>query len=267
MKQTPTNKMLTVCILAAFSQIGAAHVNIAPDNAFSLGDQPREYLEGKSAYISVNLPHSCSDAEHNSYATTDVVLILPNGSSLPENFYTADRSGNTYAANAVMGTKARVSRNWKKIKVVKGPVDEFYSHGAKTEDTRAVKWLKGYVDNDHYDNLEIKTKFPKIDPESCIGTLRVELPSIQYCKKGYVTAWIGTTGSARFPADSAKLRLEETYVPYLKVVRDVANTPYPSTCPTDTEGNVIPATATVRPTDADIDAYADRRRGSHDRDD
>jgi len=265
MKCNKITKPLAFFVLAASSQFTTAHVNIAPDNAFSLGDEPREYLEGRSAYVNVNLPHSCFDAEDNSYATTDVILILPNGSSLPEDFYTADRSGNTYGANAVMGTKARVSRNWKKVKVVKGAVDEFYSHGAKTEDTRAVKWLKGYVDNDHYDNLEIKTSFPKIDPESCTGTLRVELPAIQYCRKGYVTAWIGTTGSARFPADSAKLRLEETYVPYLNVVRDVANNPYPSSCPTDTEGNVISTTETVRPTDADIDAYAGRR-GRHDHD-
>jgi len=38
-----------------------------------------------------------------------------------------------------MGTKARVSRNWEKVKVMKGPVDEFYSHGNKTEVVIAVK--------------------------------------------------------------------------------------------------------------------------------
>lgn len=263
MQRKITATIPAMCLLATFSQIAPAHVNIAPDNAFSLGDEPRQYLEGKSAYVSINLPHSCSDADRNEYPTTDVVLILPNSSGLPAEFYTSDRSGNTYGANAVMGTKARVSRNWKKVKVVKGPVDEFYSHGSKTEDTRAVKWLKGYVDNDHYDNLEIKTRFPKIDPESCIGTLRVELPAIQYCKKGYVTAWIGTTGSAKFPADSDKLRLEETYEPYLNVVRDVANNPYPESCPTDADGNVIPTTATA----SDIDAYASRHRGRRGRDD
>ncbi len=253
-------KMTAGCLLAAVSSLASAHVNIATENVFSLGDDGREYLEGKSAYISLNLPHSCSDADHNSYPTTDVVLILPNSMALSADFYTNNRrSGETYPANAVMGTKARVSRNWRKVKVVKGNVSPFYSHGVKETDARAIKWLRGHVDNDHYDNLEIKTKFPKINPDSCVGELRVEMPAIQYCKRGYVTAWIGTTGSTRFPEDGPKLRLEESYEPYFKVVRDVANNPYPETCAVDDQGNVIPEVQTIRPTDADIDAFGDRR--------
>ncbi len=253
-------KVAAVCAVTVASAPLFAHVNIAPENVFSLGDSSRQYLEGKSAFVSLNLPHSCSDASHtNYYPTTDVVVILPNTpAALPSEFYTSDHQGNLHGANAVMGTKARVSRNWRRVKVVKGTVDAFYSHGLKTEDARAIKWLRGRVDNDHYDNLEIKTRFPKIDPASCVGELRVEVPAVQYCTHGYVTAWIGTTGSANFPADGPKLRLEETYVPYFKVVRDVANNPYPATCPVDADGNVVPETRTVRPSDADIDAFSDR---------
>jgi len=252
-------KISAACVMAVASSVASAHVNIATENVFSLGDDGREYLEGKSAFISLNLPHSCSNADRSqSFATTDVVLILPNSVALSADFYTRDRSGNTYSANAVMGTKARVSRNWRKVKVVKGAVSPFYSHGEKTTDARAIKWLRGHVDNDHYDNLEIKTKFPKIDPASCVGELRVEMPAVQYCKNGYVTAWIGTTGSVRFPQDGPKLRLEETYEPYFKVVRDVANNPYPANCAVDDQGNVIPEVQTIRPTDADIDAFGDR---------
>ena len=254
-------KMTTACVMAVASSAALAHVNIATENIFSLGDDGREYLEGKSAFISLNLPHSCSNVDHTKeFPTTDVVLILPNSVALSADFYTKDRhTGDVYSANAVMGTKARISRNWKKVKVVKGAVSPFYSHGLKDTDARAIKWLRGYVDNDHYDNLEIKTKFPKINPESCVGELRVEMPAIQYCKKGYVTAWIGTTGSVKFPADSAKLRLEETYEPYFKVVRDVANNPYPANCAVDEQGNIIPEVRSIRPTDADIDAFSGRK--------
>ncbi|WP_198243773.1 DUF1775 domain-containing protein [methane-oxidizing endosymbiont of Gigantopelta aegis] len=254
-------KTTAACLMAVASSLASAHVNIATENLFSLGDDGREYLEGKSAFISLNLPHSCSDANRNHYPTTDVVLILPNSMALSADFYTKNRhTGEMYPANAVMGTKARVSRNWRKVKVVKGNVSPFYSHGLKDTDTRAIKWLGGHVDNDHYDNLEIKTKFPKIDPASCVGELRVEMPAIQYCKEGYVTAWIGTTGSARFPQDGPKLRLEETYVPYFKVVRDVTKNPYPANCAVDDQGNVIAESQTIRPTDADIDIFGGRDR-------
>jgi len=254
-----TTKLIAATLVLTGMQ-AFAHVNIAPDNAFSLGDNPREYLEGKSAFINVNLPHSCSNADHSKYfPTTDVVVILPNSIALSSEFLTQDRQGNVYGANAVMGTKARVSANWKKVAVVKGTVESFYSHGLKDTDIRAIKWLKGSVDNDHYDNLEFKTRLPKINPQSCVGELRVMVPAIQYCSKGYTTAWIGTTGSARFPADSAKLRLEERYTPYFKVVRDVANNPYPNTCATDAAGNVIPEKHSIRPSDADIDMYASRK--------
>ncbi len=258
LKKQLYNLTVAYAMIAANSS-AFGHVNIASENIFALGDDSREYLEGKSAFISLNLPHSCSNADHSQYfPTTDVVVVLPNSSALPSEFYTSDRDGNLFSANAVMGTKARVSRNWKRVKVVKATINPFYSHGEKTIDARAIKWLRGRVDNDHYDNLEIKTKLPKIDSASCIGELRVEVPAVQYCTKGYVTAWIGTTGSANFPADGPKLRLEETYEPYFKVVRDIVKNPYPATCPVDDKGNVIPETHTIRPTDADIDTFSDR---------
>lgn len=260
MKKQQLIKLSAAMVMLASSNIAMAHLNIAQENAYSLGNNGREYLEGKSAFINVNLPHDCSNADGNHYDTTDVVVILPNTpGALSTNFITTDNSGGIYTANALMGTKTRISRNWRRVKVVKGPIDSYYSHGVNTEDTRAVKWLRGEVDNDHYENHEIRTSFPKIDPASCIGTLRVEIPAIQYCRRGYVTAWIGTTGSIRFPADGPKLRLEETYVPYINVVRDVENNPYPSSCPTDASGNVIPVVESVRPSDADIDLYGDRK--------
>jgi len=227
-----------------------AHVNIARENVFALGDAPREYLEGSSAFISVNLPHDCSNpdtGEH--FATTDVAILLPNGTGLPQDVaFTKNHfssSTDTYGANAVMGTKARVSGVWKKVMVRKDTVDPFYNHGLRTEDARAIYWLKGLVDNDHYDNLEIKTSFPHLT--GCTTRLEIKIPSVQYCKKGYATAWIGTDQSSVFAPGTPKLRLTETYTPHFAVVRDLENNPLPAEC------NGVGTTVTVTPSVDEID--------------
>jgi hypothetical protein len=231
-----------------------AHIGIARENVFALGDAPREYKEGSSASLQIQLPHDCRNAENEHFPTTDVVVIFPNATNLGDNFMTTDRDGGTHGANAMMGIKARVSTNWKKVKVVKGEVDAYYSHGEKTEDTRAIKWLRGMVDNDHYDNLEIKTKFPKINPNSCVTSLKIQIPSIQYCKKGYAIAWLGTSGSQLFPLvdpPNPKVRLTENFTASFKVVRDLENNPLPATC-----GE--PVEEVIRPSDAEIDFYGSR---------
>ena len=232
-----------------------AHIGIARENVFALGNAPREYLEGSSASLGIQLPHDCSNADSTQhFPTTDVVVIFPNAENL-NNFITTDSSGGIHGANAMMGIKARVSANWKKVMVVKGAVEPYYSHGEKTEDTRAIKWLRGMVDNDHYDNLEIKTTFPKINPDSCVGSLKIQVPAIQYCKNGYAIAWIGTSGSALFPLlgpANPKVRLTENFTASFRVVRDLENNPLPAECGEPTE-------EVVRPSDADIDAFGSRR--------
>lgn len=232
-----------------------AHIGIARENVFALGDAPREYLEGSSASLGIQLPHDCSSADRTQhFPTTDVVVIFPNGENLSEDFMTTDRDGGVHGANAMMGIKARVSASWKKVMVVKETVDPYYNHGERTEDVRAIKWLRGMVDNDHYDNLEIKTSFPKINPDSCVGSLKIQVPSIQYCKNGYAIAWIGTSGSALFPLldpPNPKVRLTENFTASFKVVRDMENNPLPAECGEPTE-------EVVRPSDAEIDAYGNR---------
>ncbi len=232
---------------AATSQ---AHVNIARENVFALGDAPREYLEGSSAFISVNLPHDCSNRDTGKhFATTDVAILLPNGTGLdPDVAFTSNhRTGETFGANAVMGTKARVSAVWKKVMVRKDAVDPFYSHGLRTEDARAIYWLKGLVDNDHYDNLEIKTSFPHLT--GCTERLEIKVPSVQYCKKGYATAWIGTDQSSVFAPGTPKLRLTPTYTPHFAVVRDLEKNPLPAEC------NGVGETVKAMPSVEEIDQY------------
>lgn len=234
-----------------------AHLNIASENFFTLGDNPRDYKEGSSVFLSINAVEGCADAFGIRYDTTDVVVVLPTTpGALSDNFYTSNRDGEIFGANAMMFTKARATKTWRKVGVVKGSVDEFRG---RTEGVRAIKWRKGRLDSDHYDNLEFRTSLPKILPTSCVGKLRVELPTISYCERRHIRAWIGTEGSARFPVDSDKLQLEESYELYFNIVRDVENNPYPETCEIDIDGNIVPVEETVRPSDADIDFYGGRR--------
>ncbi len=253
--KTKMIKVFAVSIFTASFGV-SAHLNIAADNIFALGDEPRDYIEGKTAYIEVNAVEGCEDADDNKYPITDVVVILPNSpGALSDNFLMKSR-GSEYGANAVMFTRGRISSNWKKINVVKGPVDSYFRD--RTEGVRAIKWLRGNVAPGQYDNLEFRTRLPNINSSSCIGKLRVEVPTITYCKRGFVRAWIGTEGTARFPADSDKLQLDEEYELYFNVVRDVENNPYPESCLKDDDGNVVPDEETVRPSDAAIDLYGGR---------
>lgn len=253
MRKTISRTAAVCALLMAGNAV--AHIGIARENVFSLGEGTREYLEGSSASLGIQLPHDCSNAAGEHFATTDVVVIFPNADNLSTDFMTTERDGTVHGANAMMGVKARISSSWKKVKVKKGMVDAYYSHGEKTEDIRAIKWLRGMVDNDHYDNLEIKTNFPKIDPASCVGSLKIKVPAIQYCKGGYKIAWIGTEGSLLFPfgSNNPKLRLTETFTASFKVVRDLENNPLPDSC-----GGVA-TEEEIRPSDADIDAFGSRR--------
>jgi len=252
------NKLISgaaaICALS-FAGNALAHIGIARENVFAVGDAPREYKEGSSASLDIQLPHDCKNENDEHFPTTDVVVIFPNSENLSADFMTTDRDGGTHGANAMMGIKARVSANWKVVKVVKGEGGSYYCHGVKTEGIRAIKWLRGNVDNDHYDNLETKTKFPKIAPESCVASLKIQIPSIQYCKKGYAIAWLGTSNSELFPLldpPNPKVRLTEDFTASFKVVRDLENNPLPASCGEGTE-------ELVRPSDEDIDMFGSRK--------
>lgn len=241
----------TICVLAASSSMTMAHINIASENALSIGENSREYLEGSSAFLNINISHDCSNEAGEHFATTGVTVVFPNGENVSGGF-TADRSGNTYGANALMGIKQRANSTFKKNIVVKGDVGNYYNHGEKSEDVRALKWLRGNVDNDHYDNLEFKAGFPKIDPASCVEKIKVFLPTVQYCKKGYKIAWINTADS-KYGLGNAKTRVTDTYAAYVNVVR---KTELPASCG---EGETVEAMPSVE----DINKLLKRRRYRH----
>lgn len=211
------DKVVIVFLLSTLSISALAHLNIAPEDAIAVGDGSRLYKEGGSAFVDINISHDCSNEEGKHFATTGVALLLPNGTNVPDGF-TADHNGQTYEANAVMGVKQRVNHSFEKNLVVKGEVSSFYNQGVKTSDARALKWFRGEVDNDHYDNLEFKVKFPKIDPESCAAKIRMFFPAMQYCKNNHKIGWIRTADS-KYGMGDEKTRITDTYAAYLDVIR------------------------------------------------
>jgi hypothetical protein len=90
-----------ICAMAIAGN-AVAHIGIARENVFALGEGTREYLEGKSATLGVQLPHDCSNANGDHFPTTDVVVIFPNAENLSSNFITT-RGDSVYTANAMMG--------------------------------------------------------------------------------------------------------------------------------------------------------------------
>ncbi|MGR9046837.1 MAG: hypothetical protein ACU83N_16260, partial [Gammaproteobacteria bacterium] len=247
-----SKKLLPLSAITTLSLMGnaaLAHLNIAQEDAIAVGNGSREYKEGGSAFLDINVSHDCSNDAGEHFPTVGVTVLMPNGANLPDT-YTTDHAGTVYGANAVMGIKQRVNGTFKNNIVVKGAVDPFYSHGVVTQDTRAMQWLKGKVDNDHYENLEFKTSFPSIDPESCVAKIKVYFPSMQYCTHGYKSAWIGT-GESKYGMGDAKTHVYDTYAASITIVR---TSDLPEACD---EGEIVEA----RPTVEEINTYLDAQPG------
>ncbi|MGY6277820.1 hypothetical protein [Methylomonas sp. MgM2] len=247
------SKLSVLAALGLTSGVAVAHLNIAVEDAIAVGDGAREYKEGSSAFLDVNVSHDCTNAEGKHFPTVGVALLLPNGATVQNTYSEITEDGTVHGANAVMGVKQRLNPNFAKNIVVKGNVDPFYNHGVNTTDARALKWLRGRVDNDHYDNLEFKTNFPKIDPASCVSKIKIYFPSVQYCKAGYKSAWINT-GDSKFGMGDDKTHVYHDYAASIDVVR---TSDLPDTC--DGDGEVVE----VMPTVNEINMYLDDKSHSH----
>lgn len=214
---------------------------MSTENAYALGENSREYIEGSSATLSLSLSHDCSGNP-----ITDVTVVLPNGEGLSEaDFYTKDRDGFHFGANALMGIKAKINANWGNVHVDKGDISSYYRHGVKETDTRAIQWLGGNVDNDHYDRLEFVATFPSIKEDSCVESLKIEIPTVQFCENNTLIAWIGNLDTQFLPSENT--RVEEHYEPAITVVRK-ANNPLPEAC-------AEPKTVTIKPSIDDMNNY------------
>ena len=154
----------TVLLIAFGGMISASwtafgHANVVPQNN-SDDFSGRQFEEGTTAYIKLNLAHACKVGPGgvDRRDTNHFAVVFPNNLDLTGIAATFDKHGGQYAGNALMTIKTSVDSDWKKTLRQRGPVPIYYSHGANSEDTRGVQWQHGNVPDDMYDNVEIRVK-------------------------------------------------------------------------------------------------------------
>ena len=223
-----------------------AHASFVPKDNLD-GFSARDYEEGKTAYLKINIPHGCSSSDGSrTFSTRNVVMTMPNGVDLSGLAYTQSHGGEIYNANAVMGVKPAADGSWRKIKNPKGPVADYYSHGLRSEGVRSLQWLRGNIPADFYKVLEFRAGLPILD--ACISRLDIYFPTVQYCDQRTMKAWMRAP-VGNLPADV----VSTGYAPKITVVRNEEKNPLPAECPLEGEA------AEVYPSEADIEASLLRR--------
>jgi len=227
----------------------------------------RDFPEGTSVELVLRAPHSCRDEQNRYHPTTSIMALFPNGhqlvitpsggqpvdylvgdQGLVDYLQTADRDGNLYSGNLVMGIKpaARALAAFSMLHTIPGPVPPFYSHGLHDRDTRAIHWMGGSIPNDWYVDLPFRVRLPKINPQSCIRKITVAIPSVQECEGGYKLAWIGTDRSGRYaPGSDPKVKVYTDYSATFTIVRDLAKNPLPPSCGQGIEVKVAPPASEI----------------------
>lgn len=230
------------CLAMAATAFG--HANFKPKDVDPLYAN-RTYKEGTTAYVSLVASHGCRDEEGVAHATRDVYAVFPNAVDLSGVGY-SQGSGSRYAGNALMAIKPEQDSRFRRIERVRGPVPEFYSHGPKSQDVRALHWRRGYLPDDVYAELKFRAALPRL--EGCVDRLRVYIPAVQYCTGGLVNAWIREATDA-FGTEM----ISAGYAPYIDVLRDYDNNPLPEACDGGEQAEAYPSSA-------DIDRYLVRAR-------
>jgi len=263
-------KQIIFSVLLATSLIATnawafPHANIVSKDTLD-AYSGRNYQEGSSAVLSIGIGHGCTHSGE-SYTTRMVSVLFPNGldPDLGGIAYTTDGTNN-YEGNALFGIKPVVDYNWKQIQPIKGDVPDYYNHGVKTTDVRAVHWEWGYIPDNFAGYANVSVSFPKFIPTTCYNKITVDIPVVQYCQadskhqqlqdwtrdrlkaKGdfhRVFAWIKAP-TAMFPTETV---VAPGYVASLTIVRNLTTNPLPASC------NGTGQTIELYPSAADIDMY------------
>jgi uncharacterized protein YcnI len=219
-------------------------------------DGKRDYVEGTSATLNLNLGHGCGhDPNVPRDPTIAVGMVLPTKASLEGKAYTLDSGADgkvgtaddvKHGGNALMGVKPFVNANWDTIDVGTGTVPEFYNHGSNTSDVVGLYWNGGNVPDNKTENVAFKATLPNIEPGSCVGKIVVQVASVQFCGNGHVNSWI----KAKTGEWNTDALITPGYAASFNIVRDLKNNPVPDSC----DKNNL-ETVTVYPDAADIDAY------------
>jgi len=256
---------LAMVASAVVSGDALAHANFAAKDWYVTKDG-RSYIEGSSAEISLNLSHACPmptgvTAPALGWGTVIATVVFPNGQnpevydlsldpktlsvlakmpssmSLADVLYTTDGKGGMFAGNALMSTKPERDSDWLEILPKKGPVPPFYNHGTNTQDVRSIHWHGGKVPNELYEDLQMRTSFPKFKPESCVTKVRVYMPAVQFCSNEMnftampdlkITAddpWLWAPIPGVFEKVAAP-----GYAPYIDIDRNLIDNPVSKRC-------------------------------------
>lgn len=223
------------------------HANVIPkDNNDSYSN--RQYEEATTAYIELNIAHACKvgpdGVERRN--TKHFAVVFPNNIDLSGIAATFDNYGNQYSGNALMTIKPSIDSDWKKIRIQRNPVPEYYSHGTNSNDVRGIQWQHGNVPDSMYDNLGFRASLPKL--QGCVKKLQVYLPSVQYCANDTMQAWI------KYPTDGFPDSAISHYSPYFDIIRNEVKNPMPAEC-----GDGI--NEVIYPDADDVDKYLKLRLG------
>jgi len=203
----------------------------------------RNYQEATTANLKFQLPHGCRNTSRTKfYATKHAAAVFPNSNLLTGITITEDKSGNEYAGNAMMSIKPFVNPVWDKVKISRGSVPNYYSHGVNSTDVRGIKWLGGKIPYDMVTNLNIKASLPKLT--ACVTLLKVYVPLVQYCENGQVLAWM-KQATPTFPIDV----ISQGYAPSFTIIRNEIKNPLPASC------SGIGESVEVYPSEADIEQF------------
>lgn len=219
-----------------------AHTSVLSKNT-PTNYNSRDELEGTTALNHFSIPHGCDGKPVKAMS-----VVFPNDSTA-----TAERSdtgesvtlSEHITGNAIMGASPAVNSLFRKIKVLKGTVPSFTSHGEEvTEDTIAFVYSGGTLKDGFTGLTPWRATFPTFKSDSCATAITVYIAIANYCTKSDTDIWIGRL-TEKFNDEDA---VSVGYWPYLKVVRDLENNPLPEDCG---EGYEI----SVYPSDESIDEY------------
>ncbi len=254
MKSNSMKKIIYMSGLALLSTQVLAHTTIVkkntPDN-FSV----RTEIEGSSSVINAfSIPHGCAAPDSREFKSVRAQgIMFPNGAdsiAIQAGTGAVVNLQDEIVGNAIMSATPIQDFNiFKKIKVVKGPVPEFNSHGVKTQDNRAFHYSKGRLATDLVGLVPFRASFPTFKPESCAVTLNIKLAVANYCTRSKVKdnradIWIGNTTEKFNDPDV----VSTGFWPYIDVARNLNTNPLPESCG---EGYVIE----VYPGNEAIDKY------------
>ncbi|MFN3532692.1 MAG: hypothetical protein ACK41Q_09330 [Candidatus Brocadia sp.] len=230
------------------SGIAMAHTTVMSKNT-PTNYSSRDELEGTTGFNWFSIPHGCS-ASHGGKGqpVRAMSVVFPNGAdSLAERTDTKESINlwDHIEGNPVMGAKPAVNSLFKKVKVLKGPVPAFTSHGSElTEDVRAFTFTNGKLPDGLLGVIPWSASFPKFKSDSCATALTVYIAIANYCTQSKNEAdddradiWIGRLTEKFDDSDVVSV----DFWPYLRVVRDLEKNPLPEDCGEGFEIGVYPS--------------------------